>query len=90
MVMQYYPVPKLMFVATHFMWQASHGASVFTYIFVNKSMRKEAILMFKTTIMKARGRTPGYVINPLNPVSMHVNPTWLQSRDTRTYATNAS
>ena len=63
---------------------------MFTYIFVNKSMRKEAILMIKSTVMRARGRNPGHVINPLNPVSMHVNPTWLQSRDSRTYATNAN
>uniref|UniRef100_A0A914C940 Uncharacterized protein n=1 Tax=Acrobeloides nanus TaxID=290746 RepID=A0A914C940_9BILA len=88
MVMQYYPVPEFMFIATHFIWQASHGASVFTYIFVNKSMRKEAILMIKATVMRARGRNPGHVINPLNPVSMHINPTWLQGRSTRTYVSN--
>ncbi|KAI1711326.1 serpentine type 7TM GPCR chemoreceptor srt domain-containing protein [Ditylenchus destructor] len=46
-VMQYIETPRFFIVAIQFMWMASHGASVFTYIFVNKSMRKEACKMVK-------------------------------------------
>uniref|UniRef100_A0A914DTQ7 Uncharacterized protein n=1 Tax=Acrobeloides nanus TaxID=290746 RepID=A0A914DTQ7_9BILA len=67
MIMQYYPVPKFMFIATHFIWQASHGASVFTYIFVNKSMRREAILMIKSITRNARCQHFENVNSRVNP-----------------------
>ncbi|KAI1709411.1 serpentine type 7TM GPCR chemoreceptor srt domain-containing protein [Ditylenchus destructor] len=46
-LMQYIPTPFFLIVAVQFMWMASHGASVFTYIFINKTMRKHAGLMVK-------------------------------------------
>ena len=51
-------------------------------------MRKEAILMIKTLTSKARGQNPGHVIKPVHPVSMHVNPTWLQARPTQNISSN--
>ncbi|KAI1705932.1 serpentine type 7TM GPCR chemoreceptor srt domain-containing protein [Ditylenchus destructor] len=47
MVMQYIPTPVYMPIIVHFLWQGSHGASVFTYVFVNKSMKKEATKIVK-------------------------------------------
>uniref|UniRef100_A0A914C766 Uncharacterized protein n=1 Tax=Acrobeloides nanus TaxID=290746 RepID=A0A914C766_9BILA len=72
--MQLFPVGHIYMIFSHFSWQACHGASVFTYIFINKSMRNEAILMIKQLLgIQAR-------IDPLNPVSVHINPTWLKGR----------
>uniref|UniRef100_A0A914E9U9 Reverse transcriptase domain-containing protein n=1 Tax=Acrobeloides nanus TaxID=290746 RepID=A0A914E9U9_9BILA len=47
MYMQYFTVPPWFFIAAHFMWQAAHGISVFTYIFVNRTMRSEVIQLIK-------------------------------------------
>lgn len=54
---------------------------MFTYIFVNKTMRKEAIFLIKRV---GGGRVTGSRIDPTNPVSAHINPTWLR----RTVAEN--
>ncbi|KAI1696554.1 serpentine type 7TM GPCR chemoreceptor srt domain-containing protein [Ditylenchus destructor] len=53
-IMQYFEIPRFFIVAIQFMWMASHGASVFTYIFVNKSMRKEAGKMVKEWLRCAK------------------------------------
>jgi hypothetical protein len=48
------------------------GASVFTYIFINKTMRREAILLLKELVGAS-----AYRIDPANPRSVHINPSWL-------------
>ena len=48
------------------------GASVFTYIFINKTMRREAILLLKELV-----GTNTYRIGLENPRSVHINSSWL-------------
>uniref|UniRef100_A0A914BYX0 Uncharacterized protein n=1 Tax=Acrobeloides nanus TaxID=290746 RepID=A0A914BYX0_9BILA len=72
MLMQYIPVPMAIIIASQFMWQASHGASVFTYIFINKTMRREAILLLKELVGAS-----AYRIGLENPRSVHIIPSWL-------------
>ncbi|KAI1715291.1 serpentine type 7TM GPCR chemoreceptor srt domain-containing protein [Ditylenchus destructor] len=52
LVTKYIHTPPIMTVVVQFMWQASHGASVFTYIFVNKSTRRQAVRILRLCLSK--------------------------------------
>uniref|UniRef100_A0A914EMR5 Uncharacterized protein n=1 Tax=Acrobeloides nanus TaxID=290746 RepID=A0A914EMR5_9BILA len=55
--MQFFYLPPVMIIFIHFVWQTSHGASVFVYIFVNKSMRKEAFQMIRNILKRKKVTT---------------------------------
>ncbi|KAI1699496.1 serpentine type 7TM GPCR chemoreceptor srt domain-containing protein [Ditylenchus destructor] len=66
MVMQYITVPAFMPVALNFVWQFTHGAPVFTYIFISKSMRNGAGIVIGKWTSKFRFINHNSTVDPLS------------------------
>uniref|UniRef100_A0AC35GSP9 7TM GPCR serpentine receptor class x (Srx) domain-containing protein n=1 Tax=Panagrolaimus sp. PS1159 TaxID=55785 RepID=A0AC35GSP9_9BILA len=46
-IMQFFPTPIWLIIIGQITWQASHGAAVFIYLFLNHSLRDAALLMLR-------------------------------------------